>query len=181
MKLFRDATIGQWPRIIRFTRLAEEWSPELANQLISWMDRRLSQDTTDGFLKKFRLKFNAGKADCKNLQIILGNLMKNPWINQKLSDLVSMSEERYATEADVIWQMFQDEKLIQNELNKMSKTDMEAEEILGIMNRDPDCKSIIGDKQKQQHLLRQINAVKSNIAGVLVCIDIVLFSIKFFI
>lgn len=71
-----------------------------------------------------------------------------------------MSEESYETDANVIWKMFQDEKLIADELDKMSKIDLDVKEILQIMSLDPDCKSIIGDQMKQAELLRKMKEIK---------------------
>lgn len=136
--------------------------------MVTWVDRWLNEDTTDKFLKRFRLKFNAGNPSIENLEKIVTNLRENPWITQKVSDLANMSSECYAIEAEATWQILLDENLIKAERAIMSKTDLKIDEILRIMSLDPDCKSIIGDKEKQGNLLRQIKAVTSSNNRILV-------------
>ncbi|KZR99104.1 Uncharacterized protein APZ42_005178, partial [Daphnia magna] len=171
---FQGTSLKHWPRLIRHCKLSEIWPSGLANQLVTILDYRLGQDKADCFLQRFKTKYGHVENESLHpeendwpasqliiqLEGIVKNLSKYPWIVDSFFALVRSSDVANSEDEDYHWQHIQSREFIEQERSKASQSNLSVAELLRSMRNDPENEAVIGKMTKQNSFVQTIDAIK---------------------
>jgi hypothetical protein len=157
---FSNASLIDWPSVMRYAQLAVDWTPDLARRLVSILDVQFGQQRSDHFLRLVihrhpELKDKSG--DTAHLKNILQNLFRYPWIKDRWIALIDKSlMKKLMAVGDSYWNSLSDANIIEKDMRKLSQVDLSVEDIFSIMTRDPESSKVIGNCSEMVERIRRI-------------------------